>query len=329
MTLSFLIGISLSFLLSSLYVRWRAIFAAFVSALVILIAGSYVTKAYTFSQIIPSIMFQQTGDLLYLVLSLILIIVFSYLAVSTIKIRFGKATERYPDEIMVTAKRFSFTRSYAAFMAKDWIDLIRSKTLSPVIGAYVGPLAFLALLFWFLGGVLMLPLHFNLIFYGTMIGFFGVSVYGWLNLLDTTAFLEVLPTSVARLIRTRLLLFSMLAGVISTIFLLLLSILQAEIEMLWIGLIAAYATTCYTVTFTAYLTGLRTNSYLFDPKILARFVAVIIPPLIALTILSFNYEGDKVFSSAAILSLSAILVVVTYLLYRRIDKRWGRESFVI
>lgn len=326
-TLSFLLGISFSFFLSSMYVRWKALFATIVAAVFALAAGSYLTHEYDFAQLVPSITLQRTEDPIYILVSIGLVLVFSYVAVNTIKIEFGKVSERYPEQMLATAKRFSFAKGYSTLMAKDWIDLIRSKTLLPVVSAYVGPLAFLALLFWFLGTVLTFPLHFNLIFFSAMIGFFGVSVYGWLNLLDTPSFLDVLPISVVKMIKTKLRIFSMLAGVSSTVFLIGLSVLQSELNMLGIGLIVAYSTTSYTVTSTAYLTGLRTNSYLFDPRVLARFSGVVIPPLIALTILSFMFGRDRLIPTVAILAISVVLVAVTVLMYRGIDRRWSRESF--
>lgn len=326
-TLSFLLGMSFSFFLSSMYVRWKAVFAAVLASLLTLLAGSYLAHLYDFTQLVPSIMLQRTGDPIYLLISAGMVLTFSYVAVNTIKIRFGKATERFPEEMMATASRFSFAGGYSTLMAKDWIDLVRSRTLVPVIGAYIGPLAFLALLSWFLGTVLTFPLQFNLIFFSAMIGFFGVSVYGWLNLLDAPAFLDVLPVSVIRMIKTKLRLFSMLAGVTSTAFLVGLGILQSELDMVWIGLIVAYSTTFYTVASTAYLTGLRTNSYLFDPRILARFAAIIVPPLIALTILSFRFADDRSTSTAAIIAVSIMLALASIFLYRRIDTRWSKKSF--
>jgi len=292
-----------------------------------LLAGSYFMHWYDFARLVPSIMLQRTREPSYILISAVLILAFSYVAVNTIKVTFGKASERYPEEMLSTARRFSFAKGYSTLMAKDWIDLIRSKTLMPVVGAYIGPLAFLAVLFWFLGTVLTFPLHFNLIFFGAMIGFFGVSVYGWLNMLDTPSFLDVLPISVASMIRTKLRLFTMLAGVTSTVFLIGLSVLQSELSMLGIGLIVAYSTTFYTVTSTAYLTGLRTNSYLFDPRVLAKFAGVVIPPLIALTILSFRFTDDRLVSTVVILAISVALIVATVLLYRGIDRRWSRETF--
>ncbi|MDD1768284.1 MAG: hypothetical protein LUQ27_06965 [Methanomassiliicoccales archaeon] len=328
LSLSFLLGISFSFLLSSLYVRWKVAFAATIGAVLIVVAGGYLTGIYNLPQLVPPIMLQRTGDPLFLLLSVALVIAFSIVAIATIKVRFGVRTESYDARMLPTTSVFRFFGSYSAFMAKEWIDLRRSGTLMPVIGAYVGPLAFLAVLFWFLGDVLLLPLHFNMVFFAAMIGFFGVSIYGWLNLLDTTTFFEVLPVSVVRLVKTKLLMFSMLAASISTVFLVILSVIQAELHMLWISLIVAYCTTTYTVSSTAYLTGLRTNSYLFDPRVLLKFAAVVIPPLVVLTILSFYYIGDPLVSAIIILALSATLVAATLVFCRRIGEKWGRESFV-
>lgn len=326
-TLTFLIGISFSFFLSSMYVRRKWLFGGIVLALLASILYGHFANAYDFTDYIPSFALQRTGNPLYVLIAAAIVLAFSIVAVMTVKIRFGKVSEKFSEAILPAAKKFAFAKEYSTFMAKDWIDLIRSKTLMPVIGAYVGPLAFLAVLFWFLGSVLLLPLHFNLIFYAAMIGFFGVSIYGWLNLLDTTGFYEVLPVKVTQIVRTKLLLFTILAFVISTAFLIVLGIMQSELELLWIALVVAYSTTAYTVTSTAYLTGLRTNSYLFDPKILGKFSAVVIPPLIVLTILSLYYPNNQLMSGILMLVISGILALATLLAYGRIERRWKGESF--
>jgi len=326
-TLTFLIGISFSFFLSSMYVRMKWIFGGIVLAVLAFILYGHFATAYDFTDYIPSFSLQRTGDPLYVLIAAVIILAFSFVAVMTVKVKFGKASEKFSEVMLPTAKKFAFVKGYSTFMAKDWIDLIRSKTLIPVIGAYVGPLAFLAVLFWFLGSVLPLTLHFNLIFYAAMIGFFGVSIYGWLNLLDTTGFYEVLPVKVTQIVRTKLILFTILAFAMSTVFLIVLGFMQSELELLWIALIVAYSTTAYTVTSTAYLTGLRTNSYLFDPKILGKFSAIVIPPLIVLTILSLYYPNSPLISAVIMLVISGMLALATLLAFGKIEKKWKGESF--
>ena len=326
-SLSFLLGLSYSFLLSSVYARWRRTFIVIVLALLALLVGSYFAGDELASRLIPSIGLQESHDPLYLLASVALIIAFSTVAICTIKITFGKATSRYSETILPTVKSFSFAKHYSAFMAKDWVDLIRSRSLSYVFGAYVLPMVFLAILLWFLGTVIEIPLHFNTIFFAALMGFVGVEIYAWLKMLDTTVFHETLPVNVSQVVKAKLLMFVILAGVISIAFLVPLSLLRSEASMLGISLVVAYSTASYTVTATAYLTGLRTNSYLFDSRVLAKFAVAVIPPLIALSILSLNYTDDWLISAVEISSVCAILAVATYVLFKRIPRRWDKETF--
>jgi len=107
-----------------------------------------------------------------------------------------------------------------------------------------------------------------------------------------------------------------------------LSLLLGELSVLPAALPIAYATTAYTVAATAYLTGLRTNSYLFDPRVLARFSALIIPPLIFLVILSFSYAANSALLLPLTWAACILMVGAAWWFYRRIERRWGRASFL-
>jgi len=328
-TLTFLLGISLSFFLSSVYVRWRGIFAIIAGSILLIILGSYATGLYGKGDMIPTLVFQQTRDPAYLVLSLFLILAFSFFAVRFIKIEFGKRSQIYPPEIVKTRERFSFMRDYSTFIAKEWLDMRRSRTLYPVIGAYIGPLVFMAFILWFLRSVLTLPIQFSIVFYAAMIGFFGMTIYSWLNVIDTPDFYQLLPVTVPRIIKTKLLLFFMLAFLISSVFLVVLSIANSEVHLLWLALLVGLTTTSYTVIVTAYLTGLRTNSYLFDPKVLGKFAAMVVPPLVIIAIASFRLPGDLFeFGLFIVLVCVALLVAIAFM-YRGIERRWGSETFVV
>jgi hypothetical protein len=327
-SLSFVLGMSFSFFVSSLYTRSKRLIGLLIGTVLGIVLLVFVTQIARLSDLVPSIALQRTHEPIFLALSLAVIVIFSAVAVTTIRVRAGKHSGRYEAKLFDMVTRFSFVRSYSTLMGKDWVDLRRSGTLGPVMGAYVGPLAILALVFWFLGSFLSIKLELNMVFYAAMIGFFSVSIYSWLNLLDNNAFMEVLPVTVAQVIRTKLLLLSLLAAALSTIFLAILSVSMGQISTLLIGLLVAYATTAYTVTSTAYLTGLRTNSYLFDPRVLGKFSGLSIPPLIALVLLSLSYSLDAVLVPVIILLVCSILAVITFIMYRKIEGRWGRETFV-
>ena len=326
-TLSFLLGISLSFSLSSIYVRWRNSFAALLGTVAVLLTTAYVGKWFDITQLLPSLVLQRTGDIWYLALSAVLVTAFSAFAILTLKVRFGTSSRQFDAEMLGTDRSFHFAGRTSMLMAKDWIDLRRSHTLGPVMGAYVGPLLLLAVLFWFVEGMVQVRIPINLIFYSAMIGFFSVSIYGWLNMLDAPSFLEVLPVRVSDMVRTKVRMLSMFALALSTIFLLALGLARSELNMLPLALLVGYSSTAFTVCGTAYLTGLRTNSYLFDPRVLAKFALMSVPPLCALVLLSFNYGSDPAFFGPVIAGLCLVLLGGSYLLYRRIDRRWSCESF--
>lgn len=326
-TLSFLLGISLSFSLSSIYVRWRAGFIALLGTVFVFLSVAYLGKWFDITQLLPSLELQRTANLWYLLLSAILVVGLSAVAVLTLQVRFGSSSRLFSAEMLKASRSFKFARGAGTLMAKDWIDLKRSRTLGPVIGAYLGPLLFLAIIFWFVEGIIQIRIPINLIFYSAMIGFFSVSIYGWLNMLDAPSFLEVLPVRVSEMVKTKVLILSLFALVLSTAFLLVLGIVQLELNLLPLALLVGYSSTAFTVCGTAYLTGLRTNSYLFDPRVLAKFTLMNVPPLCALVLLSFNYVSDAAFFGPVIIGLCFLLLGGSYLLYKGIDRKWGKESF--
>jgi len=327
LSLSFLLGISLSFSLSSIYVRWRRGFGALLGVVGVILAGAYLGKWFDIALLLPSLDLQRTADPAYLLVSAALVVGLSAFAVLTLKIRLGTSTRQYDPEMLKVSRSFKFARGSRDLMAKDWIDLKRSRTLGPVAGAYVGPLLFLAVLFWFVEGIVQVRIPINLVFYSAMIGFFSVSIYGWLNLLDAPSFLEVLPVRVSDMVKAKVLMLSLFALALSTSFLIALGAARSELDLLPLSLLVGYSSTAFMVCGTAYLTGLRTNSYLFDPRVLAKFALMTVPPLCALVILSFDYLNDRALFGAIIAGVSALLLFGAFLLYRGIEGRWGRESF--
>ena len=328
LTLTFLLGISLSFALSSLYVRWKRTFIVLLSGAALLIASNYLLGWMQLSWLLPSLMLQRTGDLWYLLLSIVLILALSAFALLTLRVRFGESRSTYEANLIGTVERFRASPGNPILLGKDWTDLVRSKSVAPVAGAYIGPLIVIAILFWVVQSMVQVNLSINICFYAVMIGFFGVSIYGWLNMTDSPGFMQVLPVQVSQAVRSRLLMLFFFAFPISTAFLFALALMRNELGLLPLALAVGYSTTAYTVCGTAYLTGLRTNSYLFDPKVLGKFSAITMPPLISMVILSFTMTIAPLAVSLIIFALCILLVVASYLFYLRIERRWAKESFV-
>ena len=111
------------------------------------------------------------------------------------------------------------------------------------------------------------------------------------------------------------------------VFLLVWAALLSQYLLLILAVPVMLVTSAYIVTATAYLTGLRTNSALFDTEVLIKFQALALLPMTCMTILSF-FLGVKFLISVAVLALVCfILIMGTQVLYKGIDTKWGDESF--
>jgi hypothetical protein len=193
--------------------------------------------------------------------------------------------------------------------------------------AFVLPLLFLSFTTWYVNNGLAIPVGFNAVFYAAMVGFIGVMMYNWLNNIDLAEYYSLMPVTVPQLIRTRILVFLLLTLGISAFFVVAISILNGETELLWLALIVMFVTSLYMVVMIAYLTGLKTNSFLFDTGVLAKFSILSFFPDLCLTILSFSLMANWTIALAGILLVLISMGIVTRLLYNGIEGKWGRASF--
>lgn len=212
-------------------------------------------------------------------------------------------------------------------LAKERIDLERSKTGTKMFFSFLFPLGFLTFMNWFLDKGLPIQIDFNTIFYGVMIGFFGTMLYSWLNSIDTPHFYSTLPVQVSDVIRARLLLFGTITWWIPLIFMALISYMSNELDLLPIGIIVMITVGIYIVNYTAMSTGLKTNSALFDAFVFIKFFFISVPPMIAMTILSLAINHRPSTILVALSLICGILSLLSLFFYRKIDAKWTNESF--
>jgi len=193
--------------------------------------------------------------------------------------------------------------------------------------SFVTPLLLLSFTAWFVRYGLQVPVGFNTVFYAGMVGFFGVILYNWMNNVDATDYLSTVPVSVPQVIRTKLIAFLLMTTWIGVGFVVMIAWLNADTRLLWLAIPIVVVTSLYIVVMTAYLTGLRTNSFLFDPGVLARFSVKSMLPDFGLTILSFTIDRDLRLSAIGIGLVLAILGAITYILLKGIDAKWRGTEF--
>jgi hypothetical protein len=329
MIATFLYSISLSFVMSSVYMRSRTAFTAMAVGVLAMVVGSSVLGLFDLGLLVPSIAFQFTGDPWALAASLATSLAFATWAVLMVEDRMESPVVQVVSQYDEVWAKFSRFGRYQPYLAKEWIDLLRSRTLSKLMFAFVLPLAVLSAFDWFLGTTVSSEIEFSTIFYGGMVGFFGVLIYSWLNNIDYVEYYNTFPVQVPDIVRSKLIIYVLLTGWISTTFVVVMTGVKGDWYRLPIALVVMFSTSIYMVVVTAYLTGLRTNVYLFDTKILTRFAILSVIPLMAITFLSMAEEtlGWKMLLAIALVCM--VLATATRILLYRLDNKWRHEAFSV
>ncbi len=302
LTLAFLLGISTSFFLSSLYVRNRW---SVLPPLVLLgywgTTGSYET--------LPPLAFFFQRDLFHALSSVILFFVFS-----AISLYISIPIERYRMHNFSPSTLFS---RIDTLLAKEIVEVRRSGTWRILLTAYLFPLLFLYSIFHFSGKLLQIQFTLPLPFYAVFIGYLSTLVYSWLNNIDTPAHLHTLPITVSAVIKRKLALLAVVSFSVGTGYLLFLGYTLNDFTAVPISLFAMVAVTLYVALVTAYLCGLHPNTYLFNGVILMKYLATTLPVLITLTLLSLMNE------SVALVLLSGGIFLLAAPIYRGLEIKYG------
>ncbi|MDD1755805.1 MAG: hypothetical protein LUQ39_03105 [Methanomassiliicoccales archaeon] len=336
-TLSFLLGISFSFLASVIYLRSKAVFIAMVAGFLAMAMAYGVFDLIPLEYLLPSwgvqINLRPLGDDLgqaafYFAVSVAVSLIMAILAVvSVAEAPLGKVSrikESFPGYHDATR----FARSLQSLLAKEFSDMARSGGASKMLLAYVVPLLLLSFTTWYVNNGRAIPVGFNTVFYAAMVGSFGIMLYSWIANVDAVDYLETLPVSVPQVIRAKLLAFFLLTLLISTGFVVGIAFANDETQLLWLALPVLYITTAFMVIATAYLTGLSPNSVLFNPSVMTRFMALSLLPDLSITILSFSLNSDPILAAAGIALVCFALLTSTFFLYRGLEGKFSHAGFL-
>ena len=334
--LSFQIGTSISFLGSVLYTRSIIAFAAFTGGIISLVILGGSALFFDVKLVVPSIGFQFSvppfgsdlpGAVLLALASVAVIAATTLMSLALVRFRYISRDVRRETLLPRYMDRLRATKSYAEIVGKEFVDLRRSGTVGKMFFSFVLPLVFLSFTSWFVNTGLGLPIGFNVVFYGAMVGFMGILLYSWLNNVDSTDYYSLLPITVPQVVRARILIFLFLTTGISAAFVVIISATENEFDLLPLSLLVMFITSLYMVVMTAYLTGLRTNTFLFDMSVMSRFAVLSFLPDICLTILSFSIRTNIVFSLTGIAIVLFALLGSTAILYRGIERKWRGTEF--
>ena len=337
MLATFLLGLSLSFLASVLFIRNMFVFLALTAAVAVVFVFHLATGIPALDQILPPVGFQMSvpplgsdssAALADLGVSCLLTGAMVAAAYALVSVRIESKSQMYESVLPSYHGRLPFfTGLSRTLISKELVDLRRSGTVAKMFFSLVLPLLFLAFAAWFVNHGLAIPVGFNTVFYAAMVGFIGILMYNWLNNIDLSEYYSLIPVTVPQLIRVRIVVFLVLTLGISAFFVVGISVINGDTDLLWLALIVMFVTSLYMAALTAYLTGLKTNTFLFDTSILAKFSVMSFLPDVCLTILSFSLLSDWVAAFTGIVVVLFSMLFTTWILYRGIEAKWARVSF--
>ncbi|HIH01809.1 TPA: hypothetical protein HA259_07040 [Thermoplasmata archaeon] len=334
---TFMVGLSLSFLASVLFIRNMFAFLALTAAVAFVFVFHLATGVPALDQMLPPIGFQMSvpplgsdpaAALTDLCVSGILVGAMTAAAYALVSVRIESSSQTYESVLPAYHERLPLlTGLNRTLVSKELVDLRRSGTVAKMFFSLVLPLLFLAFAAWFVNHGLAIPVGFNTVFYAAMVGFIGILMYNWLNNIDLSEYYSLIPVTVPQLIRVRIVVFLVLTLGISAFFVVGISVINGDTDLLWLALIVMFVTSLYMAALTAYLTGLKTNTFLFDTSILAKFSVMSFLPDVCLTILSFSLLSDWVAAFAGIMIVLFSMLFTTWILYRGIETKWASASF--
>ncbi|MGA1872049.1 MAG: hypothetical protein ACMUHY_00120, partial [Thermoplasmatota archaeon] len=273
------------------------------------------------------LLFHRTLEPLYLVASLLEISILSLFSILSMKEKVIAPVRRFRTRNLLVPVFFFGDERKRTLIGKECLELWRSGILAPIVIGFIAPLLAVYGLVYLIDQGLGSDLRFNVVFFGSLIGFFGVMTYSWLNNVELNETFDILPITVVEVIRVKLHLYFIFTTVISSVYIVVLGIIGDEVALIPLGLLVGLSTNFYVAYVTARLTGLKTNTMLLDAVTLTKFAILVTPPLILLVILSFSLEQGSWMPVLMMLVVSLSLLVLGIFFRQGIKGRWKRERF--
>lgn len=346
-------GLALSFLASSLWLRGRP-FTVVGPVLVVALGVAVGIGLLPADLLLWGLAAQASQSGLAIVLGLALSLGIGLIASLLILDDFDVSVVERGDLLtpMYGRLRFLGRGHIRLIVAKEFVDLFRSGAIKKMTVSYAIPLLVLLGMAW-LVDFAEAPIPINLLSYAPFLGFFGFNFYSWLTILDSPEFMNGLPLKVPDLIRAKVVVYFLATSWISLIFIVLMAWRLDEWASLPTSIIVMFANSIYIVALTAFLMGLRPNKAIFDASIMVWFWIGTVLPLLGLFLLSFT-QGDvglygnwwerasqdglaataQMYDETMVqqgymgmIAISIGLIFASAVLWKLMDRRWGRAEF--
>lgn len=312
LSLSFMIGLSLIFFLSTVYAHSGKLLLSgllAVSIFLLFVSGNLNSNVF---YSLPSLSFFLNLSENQLLLSFILITVPSALSLIFLKVDYPQTKKSYSNSFSRLCG-YPGSYRYAAFVAKDFLDLKRSEGgLGKIIFSFLLPAALIWMLLSALGKVI--PALNALTLFSLVLGVLSSSMYNWLTEYDIFASYAFFPLRVSDMIKSKLNSYLFLNLV--PFLLLTLLVFKKEPSILFPSLLLFLSISLYIVSILVYLTGLSPSINLYNGRTFALYAFSVVPLLIINIILSM-FGPYYVFGDF-------LLVPLAFYLLGQSFKKWDR-----
>ncbi len=315
LSLSFLIGLSLVFLLSTLYVHSPRLLI--LAVLGISFAGAVTLRYGTIgvADLLPSLQVFYSLSLNALLISAGLIIVSIALSIIFLKIDFQEKTRRFASTLDTLEAKLRWS-PYGHFIAKDALDLSRSEGgVGKIVFSFLLPVIFIGIALFVLGR--FIPGIPFLVVFAVLLGVISSTIYNWVTEFDVFASYTFLPVRVSTVIQAKLHSY-LLMNLVSVAILIGTGVGSGAPLLLVPALVAFVSVSFYAVAVTVYFTGLSPTLMLYNARVYIPYLALIAPVLLALIFLSLPNPWFVI--------SSVLCIPPGWYLLRRGFLRWDRRA---
>jgi hypothetical protein len=312
LSLSFMIGLSLVFFLSTIYAHSGKLLISsllVLSIFLLFISGNLNSNVF---YSLPSLSYFLSRSENQLLISLFLIVVPSTFSLVFLKVDFPHAKKSFPNSFPRLCRYLGSYR-YAAFVAKDFLDLKRSEGgLGKIIFSFLLPMALIWILLSALGNVI--PVLNTFALFSLVLGVLSSSMYNWLTEYDIFASYAFFPLKVSDMIKSKFnsyIFLNLIPSILLTIF-----VLKSEPSALLPSLILFLSISLYMVSILIYLTGLSPSINLYNGKNFALYTLSVVPLLIINIILSMF--------GPCYLLMDLLLIPFSFYLLKQSFGKWDR-----
>ena len=308
LVVSFLLGLSMVFFLSTIYAHSSKLLLMVISVILVLLFLSSMVNTYILNIfLLAYTLYYQPSWINFGILCTIITIT-SLFSIVFVKIDYPEKKKQYTNQLTKWTKRFGFS-NYSFYIVKDFIDLKRSEGgLGKIIFSFFFPIL---ITYMFLSIFLeLIPTIKIIMIFSIFLGIVSASIYNMITGFDSFNAYLFLPVKVSTILHSKITSF-LLINLFSVVVLGIAAVTMNQLLYFIPALLLFGSISLFTLALTVYLTGLQPNFLLYDSKVFISYVGVLCPVLFSLTMISI-FHPFFMFASPILLPFAWMLLKKSY-----------------